>query len=170
MPASAAPPMATSHRPDATSRAAWAIEWAPAAHAVMTVSDGPCHPMRIDTAAAPALDIIIGTRRGRDPTGALLAVDEDLGLERLEATDPGAHDHPGPTGVGVELAGVGQGHVGHRHAELGEAVDVAGVLGGEPLLRIEVVDPALALGCRAVEARPERVEPRSRPTRGPRCR
>ena len=64
MPASAAPPTATSQRPDATRRAAWAIEWAPAAHAVMTVSDGPCQPRRMDTAAAPALDIIMGTSRG----------------------------------------------------------------------------------------------------------
>jgi hypothetical protein len=64
MPASAAPPTAVSHRPDAINRAAWAMEWAPAAHAVMIVSDGPCQPIRIDTAAAPALDIIIGTRRG----------------------------------------------------------------------------------------------------------
>ncbi len=60
MPASAAPPMATSQRPEATSRAAWAMLWAPAAQAVMTVSDGPCQPNRMDTAAAPALDIIIG--------------------------------------------------------------------------------------------------------------
>ena len=64
MPASAAPPMATSQRPEATSRAAWAMEWAPAAQAVMTVSEGPCQPSRIETAAAPAFDIIIGTRRG----------------------------------------------------------------------------------------------------------
>ena len=64
IPASAAPPTATSHRPEATSRAAWPMLWAPAAHAVMIVSEGPCHPRRIDTAAAPALDIIIGTSRG----------------------------------------------------------------------------------------------------------
>lgn len=64
MPASAAPPRATSQRPEATSQAAWAMEWAPAAQAVMTVSDGPCHPRRMETAAAPALDIIMGTSRG----------------------------------------------------------------------------------------------------------
>src|SRR5664280_467699 len=38
--------------------------WAPAAHAVVMVSDGPCQPMRMETAAAPALVIIIGTNRG----------------------------------------------------------------------------------------------------------
>ena len=38
--------------------------WAPAAQAVMMVSEGPCQPRRMDTAAAPALDIIIGTSRG----------------------------------------------------------------------------------------------------------
>ena len=69
IPASAAPPMATSHRPDATSRAAWPMLWAPAAQAVVTVSEGPCHPMRMETAAAPALDIIIGTRRGETRRG-----------------------------------------------------------------------------------------------------
>ena len=85
MPASAAPPMATSHRPEATSRAAWAMLWAPAAHAVVTVSDGPCHPNRMEMAAAPALDIIIGTRRGETQRGPLLPVDQDLGLQRLQA-------------------------------------------------------------------------------------
>ena len=69
MPASAAPPMATSHRPEATSRAAWPMLWAPAAQAVVTVSDGPCHPRRMETAAAPALDIIMGTRRGETRRG-----------------------------------------------------------------------------------------------------
>ena len=101
MPASAAPPMATSHRPEATSRAAWPMLWAPAAQAVMIVSDGPCQPSRMETAAAPALDIIIGHQAGRDPPGALLAEDQDLGLEGLEAAHPGAHDHAGPARVGV---------------------------------------------------------------------
>src|SRR5579875_3780962 len=35
-----------------------------AAHAVTTVSDGPRQPLRIDTCAAPALAIIMGTRNG----------------------------------------------------------------------------------------------------------
>ena len=43
--------------------------WAPAAQAVVTVSEGPCQPRRMDTAAAPALDIIIGTRRGETRRG-----------------------------------------------------------------------------------------------------
>jgi len=64
MAASAPPPMATSNRPDATSRAAYPMLWVPAAHAVVMDSDGPCQPVRIDTLAAPALAIIIGTRRG----------------------------------------------------------------------------------------------------------
>ena len=38
--------------------------WAPAAQAVVMVSEGPCQPRRMETAAAPALDIIIGTNRG----------------------------------------------------------------------------------------------------------
>ncbi len=73
IPASAAPAMATSHRPDATRRAAYPMLWAPAAQAVVTVSDGPCQPRRIDTAAAPALDIIMGTRRGETRRGPFSA-------------------------------------------------------------------------------------------------
>jgi len=56
--------MATSHRPVATSRAAAPMAWVPAAHAVAMVSDGPCQPKRMETLAAPALAIIIGTRNG----------------------------------------------------------------------------------------------------------
>ena len=64
MAASVPPPMATSSRPVATNRAAYPMLWVPAAQAVTIASDGPCQPARIDTLAAPALDIIIGTRRG----------------------------------------------------------------------------------------------------------
>src|ERR1017187_3533782 len=71
MPASEAPPTATSHRPDATSRAAWPLLRARAAPAVVMVSGGPCHPSRMGTEAAPALDIIIGTSRGETRRGPL---------------------------------------------------------------------------------------------------
>ena len=64
MDASAPPPMATSSRPDATRRAAAPMLWVPAAQAVEMVSDGPCQPARMEMLAAPALAIIIGTRRG----------------------------------------------------------------------------------------------------------
>ena len=64
MAASAPPPMATSQRPVATSRAAAAMAWVPAAQAVAIVSHGPCQPARMETWAAPALAIIIGTRKG----------------------------------------------------------------------------------------------------------
>ncbi len=64
MAASAPPPMATSHRPEATSRAAAAIACVPAAQAVVIVSHGPRHPARMETWAAPALAIIMGTRNG----------------------------------------------------------------------------------------------------------
>ena len=40
------------------------MEWVPAAQAVVMVSDGPCHPARMEMLAAPALAIIMGTRRG----------------------------------------------------------------------------------------------------------
>ena len=62
--ASDPPPMATSQRPEATSRAAAAMAWVPAAHAVQITSDGPRHPRRMEMPAAPALAIIIGTSRG----------------------------------------------------------------------------------------------------------
>ena len=170
IPASAAPPMATSHRPDATSRAAWPMLWAPAAQAVVMVSDGPCQPMRMETAAAPALDIIIGHQPGRDPPGALLAEDQDLGLQGLEAADPGPHDHAGAPRVGVDLAGVLEGHGGHGHAELGEPVQLAGLLGGEPALGVEVGDPPLTDRGRSVEPGPQRLGARRRSTRRRRCR
>ena len=48
----------------ATIRAPFPMAWVPAAHAVTVFSHGPCHPYRIETAAAGALGIIIGTRNG----------------------------------------------------------------------------------------------------------
>ena len=62
--ASEPPPMATSQRPVATRRAAAAMAWVPAAQAVQITSDGPRQPSRMEMPAAPALAIIIGTRRG----------------------------------------------------------------------------------------------------------
>src|SRR5437763_16176802 len=62
--ASAPPASITSQRPDATRRAPLPMACAPAAHAVATVSQGPRHPLRIDTMAEPALAIIMGTRKG----------------------------------------------------------------------------------------------------------
>ena len=62
--ASAPPPTTTSHRPEAIRRAAAAMAWVPAAHAVTMTSEGPCHPRRMEMPAAPALAIIMGTRRG----------------------------------------------------------------------------------------------------------
>src|SRR5487761_2665404 len=62
--ASAPPVTTTSQRPEEMRRAALPIAWVAEAHAVTTVSHGPRKPNRIEIAAAPALDIIIGTRRG----------------------------------------------------------------------------------------------------------
>ena len=62
--ASAPPPIATSQRPVAMRRAAAAIACVPAAQAVQITSDGPRQPSRMEMPAAPALAIIIGTRRG----------------------------------------------------------------------------------------------------------
>ena len=48
----------------ATSRAAAATAWVPAAQAVVTVSHGPFHPARMEIEAAPALGISMGMRKG----------------------------------------------------------------------------------------------------------
>ena len=63
-----------------------------------------------------------------------------------KSPDPGAHHHTRATGVSVEFTGVGQGHVGHGHGELGEPVDLASLLGGEPLLGVELGYPARTFG------------------------
>ena len=62
--ASAPPATATVERPDATMRAALPMAWVPAAQAVVTVSQGPPRPKRIDTLAVAALGIIMGTMKG----------------------------------------------------------------------------------------------------------
>ena len=67
--ASAPPATATVERPDATRRAALPIACVPAAHAVVTVSQGPPRPKRIETAAVAAFGIIIGTRKGDTRSG-----------------------------------------------------------------------------------------------------
>ena len=59
------PPASTaSQMPSWMRRAALPIECVPAAQAVTVASHGPCQPKRIDTDAAAALAIIIGTRKG----------------------------------------------------------------------------------------------------------
>ena len=69
MTASAPPATTTGQRPLATSRAALPIAWVPAAHAVVTVSQGPPSPKRIETAAVAALGIIMGTMKGETRSG-----------------------------------------------------------------------------------------------------
>ena len=64
MTASAPPATASGTRPDATSRAALPMACVPAAHAVVTVSQGPVRPNFIETAAAAAFGIIIGIMNG----------------------------------------------------------------------------------------------------------
>jgi hypothetical protein len=69
MDASAPPASTTSHRPSATIRAPAATEWVPAAHAVVSVSDGPWKPKRSETAAAPAFGMTIGIVKGETRPG-----------------------------------------------------------------------------------------------------
>src|SRR5262245_19975924 len=64
MAASLPPAAITSQRPLAIHIAASTSACVPAAHAVLTVWHGPCHPHRIETVALAALGIIIGTRKG----------------------------------------------------------------------------------------------------------
>ena len=70
IPASDAPATTASQTPHWIQRAAWPIECVPLAQAVEMVSQGPSKPCPIETAAAPALGIIIGMVKGetrRDP-------------------------------------------------------------------------------------------------------
>jgi hypothetical protein len=62
--ASAPPATATSLRPLATQRAAFATAWVPVAQEVATVSHGPSSDHRIDTAAEAAFGITMGTVSG----------------------------------------------------------------------------------------------------------
>ena len=152
------PPMVTSQRPVATSRAAAAMAWVPAAHAVAMVSHGPWNPACIDTWAAPAFTIIMGMRNGRHAPRALLVEHADLVLQRLEAPHAGGEDHAGTVGVGTDLARVDERHVGGRHRELRETVDAPDFLGAEPGARVEAHHPALAVGRGLEQAVPEGVE------------
>jgi len=68
-PASQPPATTTSQRPAAMSLAALPMLWVPAAQAVTVVSNGPRNPKRMDTVAAPALDMIIGTMNGETRRG-----------------------------------------------------------------------------------------------------
>ncbi len=118
----------------------------------------------METAAAPALDIIMGTRRG-ETRRAPFSPKTRIWVSRVSRPPtPVPMITPDRPGIGVELAGVVEGHVGHGHGELGEPVDLAGLLGGEPLLGVEVGDPALTLGGGPVEPGPERVGARCRST------
>ena len=62
--ASAPPARTASQRPLAIRRWPASNECVPDAQAVAIVSHGPRQPRRIETAAAPAFAIIIGTRNG----------------------------------------------------------------------------------------------------------
>jgi hypothetical protein len=147
--------MATSQRPDATSLAACPMLWAPAAHAVVTVSDGPCHPRRMEMAAAPALDIIMGTSRGETRRGPF-SPKIRIWVSSVSRPPTRAHHNARAPGVGIDLAGVLEGHGRHSHGELGEPIELAGFFAGDPALGVEIGDPTLADGRRPVEPGPQR--------------
>ena len=170
IPASAAPPMATSQRPEATSRAAWAMLWAPAAHAVVIGLGRAVPPQPDGDGGRSGIGHHHRDQTGRHSSRSLLAEDEDLGLQRLQSAHAGTHHHARAARVGVDLAGIVQGHGRHGHGELGEAVELAGLLGRQPALGVEVGGPPLALRGRTVEPVPQGVGPDHRSTRRPPCR
>jgi hypothetical protein len=137
MAASLPPVITASHVPAAMRRAALAMAWVLAAQAVTVASHGPRHPNRIETVAAPAFDIIIGTRNGRDPLAALLVAQDDLVLEGVQAAHAGAEHHTGAVEVDRQRPGVVEGHGGGRHRQLREAVGAADLLRAEPLRGVE---------------------------------
>ena len=88
--------------------------WAPAAQAVMIVSDGPCQPSRIETAAAPALDIIIGTRRGETRRAPFSAKTRIWVSSDCSPPTPVPMITPERPGSAPSSPGIDQGHVGRR--------------------------------------------------------
>ena len=152
--ASAPPPMTTSQRPVATSRAAAAIAWVPAAQAVTMVSHGPVEAARIETSAAPALAIIIGTRKGETRRGPFSRKTPICSCRVSRPPTPVAKMTPAAVGVGAELAGVVERHLGGGHRELGEPVGRAGPLWGRSRPRGRSPPPGArprAPGCEAVQ-------------------
>ena len=112
----------------------------PAAHAVLTVSHGPCQPQRIDTVALGAFGIIIGTRNGDTRRAPFSCVDEDLLLERGDAADAGGDEHAAAQRVAVDLAGLRERLGGGGERELRDAVGAARLLRVvEHRLGVEVV-------------------------------
>ena len=158
MAASAPPPMDTSQRPDATRRPAAAMAWVPAAQAVVMVSQGPCHPARMETWAAPALAIIMGTRNGETRRAPLSWNTSICSWSVSSPPTPVPKITPEPIGVDADLAGVDERHVGGGHRELREAVHTPHVFGAEPSRGVEVGHTAFAVGRRVVQTVPEVVE------------
>ena len=81
---------------------------------------------RIETLAAPAFAIIIGTRNGETRSAPLRSHTRTCSTRVSKPPTPVAKITPGAVRVGVELAGVGPGQLGGGHAHLGEAVDAGG--------------------------------------------
>ena len=129
----------------------------PEAQAVAIVSHGPRQPRRIETVAAPALAIIMGTRNGDTAPWAFFQQHPDLGLHRGEAPDPGADLDAGERRVDVDRARVGERHVGGGDGILSKGVDTAGLFGVEPQGGIEAAHPVLTFGSGTVQAREEGV-------------
>ena len=166
--ASAPPPTTTSHRPEATRRPAAAMAWVPAAHAVTMTSEGPCHPRRMEMPAAPALAIIMGTRRGETRRAPRSLYTPTCSARVSNPPTPVAKMTPGPGRAGVDGTGVLHRQVGRGDAELGEPVDLAHLFGAEPPFGLEVghrapdhvgVEQAVPQGVHADAATGDRPQP-----------
>ena len=143
------PATTTSHEPSRTSRAASPMALAPAAQAVATQKFGPVRPHSMPTRPAVAFGHHHRHEQRADPRRAPLAVQRDLLLERAQAADAGAGDDAGAGRVDARRRRgrrrrrpMQHGVAGGGHAELGRAVEAAGLLEAEALLRVEVLDLA----------------------------
>ena len=146
MTASAPPATATVERPEATRRAALPMAWVPAAHAVVTVSQGPPSPKRIETAAVAALGIIIGTRKGDTRSGPLRVQHDVLVERRLQSTDAGGDDAGGVVERALEAA-LAPRLVGRHQRVEREGIETAQLLGVAEVRGVKGCD---ALGRRAL--------------------
>ena len=140
MAASAPPATMTSAEPSRIMRMPSPIEWAPAAHAVVTQRFGPVKPNCMPTRPAVAFGIIIGTSIGLTRCGPFSRQMRYLFLLGAEAADTRADDHAAASRVDGTLAqaGVAQGVDRRGETELRHAVGSTRLLDVEVSARVEV--------------------------------
>ena len=146
--AASAPPATTaSASPYWIIRSAAPIAWAPLEQAETTPYIWPWRPCFIETAAAPALGMYCGIPSGETIFAPSVAHHVVLGLDGLDAADPGRDHAADPHRVVRQLAvpaGLLDRLVGGDQRELGEAVEPADLLDRQeaPWARSRVQAPA----------------------------